>query len=595
MKTLRLSTILIGALVCGGVSTALAQSGAIQPAPGAGNDFQFAILADPQVSAEDNKGRVSVNAQETTALIAAELNGMKRGPAFVFWAGDLVNVFEPKSVANFKRLCGLFQMPHVLMHGNHDTLPPYDGYRQLQKEIGGVESPYYSFDVGKWHFIVTPCNLQGNSKAEVQAEKAMLTWLEADLEANKQKLTVFFNHLHFMPQGLSQTEFYMQPLALRKTMLDLMTRHGNVKYYFNGHVHNGIQTAEKVAWEYKGIKFFTVPTIIQPRPYGEEYPQFKMGIARGGYYLLVDVNGDKLTLRGRLAGVAGEHVFPLTAFKQFEDEEYPLWFHRLVDLPARKEFQNGNFRSGFEHWSLPDRYKRDARPFFIAKTDDKGALFAVETPVESAWSSDEYQQASQIVSIPPGESPIVEGRYFLPAVPQAGGGYIMAILMNDAELKGMMMFRWSKLESACNYLPRSIGYQVTGHQTSWMYFQQLGRKKQGMFWRLPDSAKVWHSFCFNLVKLYDSTHEEGAFARLGVTKIQFAFGVWNQNNLPGMRSEARFADIALHFDQKESALDNEPLPANDSVFNCEFGQEVEDQQIKKTSGRGGLPAEKTAE
>ena len=324
MKTLRLSTILIGALVCGGVSTALAQSGAIQPAPGAGNDFQFAILADPQVSAEDNKGRVSVNAQETTALIAAELNGMKRGPAFVFWAGDLVNVFEPKSVANFKRLCGLFKMPHVLMHGNHDTLPPYDGYRQLQKEIGGVESPYYSFDVGMWHFIVTPCNLQENSKAEVQAEKAMLTWLEADLEANKQKPTIFFNHLHFMPQGLSQTEFYMQPLALRKKMLDLMARFGNVKYYFNGHVHNGIQTAEKVAWEYKGIKFFTVPTIIQPRPYGEEYPQFQAGIEHGGYYLLVDVNGDKLTLRGRLAGVAGEHVFPLTAFKPFKDEEYPL-------------------------------------------------------------------------------------------------------------------------------------------------------------------------------------------------------------------------------------------------------------------------------
>ena len=597
MKTRKFSTILIAALAfgSGGVYTALAQSGAIRPAPRAGNAFQFAILADPQVSAEENKGKVSVNAQETTALIASELNAMKRGPAFVFWAGDLVNVFEPKSVANFKRLCGLFQMPHVLMHGNHDTLPPYVGYRQLQKEISGVESPYYSFDVGKWHFIVTPCNMQGNSKAEVSEEAAMLAWLEADLEANKLKPTAFFNHLHFMPQGLSQTEWYNQPLALRKKMLELMTRHGNVKYYFNGHVHNGLQTAEKVAWEYKGIKFFTVPTVIQPRPYGEEFPQFKAGIERGGYYLLVDVDGDKMTLRGRLAGVAAEHVFPASAFKQFKDEEYPLWFNRLVDLPAQKELRNGNFQSGFQHWSLPERYNRESSPFFIAKTDDKGALFAVETPVESIWSSDEYEQASQIVAIESGKSPTVDGRYFLPVVPKAGGGYVLAMLMSETELKGVMMFRWSNLECACNYLPRGLGYQVTGHQTSWMYLQQLGKRKQGMFWKLPDAPNIWHAFRLNLGKLYDSTHEEGAFARLGVTKMQLAVGVWNQNNLPNMRSEARFADLALNFNGGESTIDNAPLPVDDTVFRCEFGQDVDDQQIKNKSKRGGAPAEKAAD
>ena len=582
MKTLNLPTILIASLAFwgGNAFTAFAQTGAINPAPSAGNNFQFAILADPQVGPEDNKGKVCVNAQETTEQIAKELNAMKHGPAFVLWAGDLVNVFEPKSVTNFKRLCGLFQMPQVLMHGNHDTLPPYDGYKQLQKEISGVESPCYSFDVSKWHFIVTPCNLQGNSKAEISEEKAMLKWLEADLEVNKEKPALFFNHLHFMPQGLTQTEWYHHPIELRKKMLDLLTRHGNVKYYFNGHVHNGIQTAEKVAWEYKGIKFFTVPTIIQPRPYGEEFPEFKDGIEKGGYYLLVDVNGDNLTLRGRLAGAAGEHVFPLSAFKQFKDEEYPLWFHRLVDLPAQKELLNGDFHSGFEHWSLPERYNRESSPFFIAKTDAQGAQFAVETPAESIWSDDEYEQASQIVEVAAKKSPTISGRYFLAAAPKAGGGYIMATLMNDTELKGLMMFRWSNQECASHYLPRSIGYQITGHQTTWMYFQNLGKKKQGMFWKLPDTANVWHSFSFNLGQLYDSTHAEGAFARLGVTKMQIAFGVWNQNNLPGLRSEARFADISLNFTGGDSLLDHAALPVDESVFRCEFGQDVADKELK---------------
>jgi len=582
MKPLSLSSFLIAtlALSLGIPSRGLAQSGAIQPAPGAGEKFRFAIVADPQVSARNNPGKVSINAQETAGQAADELNAMQPRPAFVLWAGDLVNVFEPNSVANFKRLAGLFAMPNILMNGNHDTLPPYDGYRELQKEISGVESPYYSFDVGKWHFIITPCNLQGNSKAEISAEAAMLAWMEADLEANKSKPTAFFNHLHFMPQGLTQTEWYNQPLELRKKILDLLTRHGNVKYYFNGHVHNGIKTAEKVAWEYKGIKFFTVPTIIQPRPYGEEYPKFQKGIERGGYYLLVDADGDKLTLRGRLAGVPGEHVFPSTVFKPFKDEEYPLWFRRLVDLPAQKEFQNGDFQAGFEHWSLPERYVRDGSPFFIAKTDDKGAQFAVETPVESIWSSDEYHQASQIVEIAPGKSPTISGRYFLPSAPKAGGGYIMAVLIGDSGLKGLMMFRWSNMESDSDYLPRSIGYQVTGHQASWLYLQELGKKKRGMFWKLPDSAKVWHPFIFNLGKLYDQTHAEGAFAKLGVTKMQFAVGVWNQNNLPGMRSEARFGKLALNYDGGESLLDNAPLPMGDDVFTCEFGQKVADQEIK---------------
>ncbi|MEI6239213.1 MAG: metallophosphoesterase [Planctomycetia bacterium] len=580
MNRLSASLIAVVALSVGGTTNAIAQSGAVNPAPDAGVHFRFVILADPQLGAQNNTAPVSKNAQETTALAASELNAMNPRPVFAFWAGDLVNVFEPRSVANFKRLTELFEMPNLLMHGNHDTVPPYDGYLELQKEISGVESPFYSFDVGSWHFVVTPCNLMGTTKAAVAAEEAMLKWLEADLEATKKKPTVFFNHLHFMPQGLTQTEWYMHPLELRKKMLDLMCRHGNVKYYFNGHVHNGIKTAEKVAWEYRGIKFFTVPTLIQPRPYGEEYPQFKTGIERGGYYLVVDVDDDTLTLRGRLAGSAEEYVFPASAFKPFREQEHPLWFQRLVDLSASDRLHNGDFQSGFAQWSLPNRYKRDENPFFLATTDAEGVRLAVETPAESIWANDEYQQVSQIVKIAPGESPVISGRYLLPSVPEAGGGYISALLMSDTEFKGLMMFRWSSTESQSDYLPRSFGYQVRGRQTSPLYFQDLAKTKKGMFLKLPDSPQVWHSFNFNLGRLYDKAHNDGAFARLGVTKMHFAVGVWNQNNLAGMRSEARFADLGLKSDGSDSLLDNAPVVVDESVFSCQFGQMVTEKNHK---------------
>lgn len=559
----------------------MAQSGAISPAPERGERFRFAMLADPQVSAEINRGAVCVNAQETTAQIADELNAAAQRLAFVVWLGDLVNVFEPQSVSNFRRLAKRFQMPNILLHGNHDTLPPYTDYLHLQKELTGVASPFYSFDAGRWHFILTPCNLEGNSPAQKTAEKDLLEWLEKDLASNKDRPTVVFNHLHFMPQGLSQTEFYQHPLALRKHMLELMARHGNVKYYFNGHVHNGLQTAEKTAWEYKGIRFFSVPTVIQPRPYGEEYSAFKSGVERGGYYVLVDVDGDRLTLRGRLAGTDQEYVFPESMFKPFDEQKNPLWFHRLPELPAKPALENGGFSRGFSGWLLPDRYDREDDPFFVAATDKQGATFRVKTPADSIWSDDEYLQASQIVALAPGQAPVLGGRYLLPEMPKAGGGYVTALLMNDTELKALLMFRWSAEEARCNYLPRSIGYQLNGRPMSWMFLQELGRKKQGMFWKLPAATNQWHAFTFNMQELYDATHAAGDFARLGATKVQVAVGVWNQNNLPGLSSEARFAELTLTSEGGTSKVDAQPLPAGPLVFKCEFGQRVADSVSKK--------------
>lgn len=570
-----------GCIVMVGVATTgMAQSNAINPAPQAADKFRFVILADPQVSARNNTGKVSVNAQETTAQAAGEVNQMSPKPAFVLWLGDLVNVFEPNSIANFKRLCRLFNGPNVVMHGNHEPLPPYEGYRQLQQELSGVSSPFYSFNAGKWHFIITPCNLQGNSPAEIRMEKEMLTWLEADLSANQHRPTVFFNHLHFMPQGLSQTEFYQQPLPLRRKMLELMCRYGNVKYYFNGHVHNGIQTSAKTAWQYRGIRFFSVPTIIQPRPYGEEYPAYRAGVDRGGYYLVVDVEGDRLSLRGRLSGVEQEYVFPESIFKPFNDQDYPLWFSTLPQLPAREKLENGDFSRGLGGWRLPERYQRDADPFFIARAERDGVRLAVKTPVDSIWADDEYMQLAQIVALPKRAAPVLSGRYQLMAKPLAGGGYLMATLMGADQVKGLMFFRWSQQEEMSNYLPRCTGYQQSGHQVSWEYFQELGKKKQAMFWSLPDSTGTWHQFHLNLKELYDKSHEPGAFDALGITRLEVAIGVWNQNNVPAMSSEARFANLALNFDSTATTVDQAPLASDASVFTCRFGQGVTDQLRK---------------
>ena len=545
-----------------------------------GSKFRFAIIADPQVNAQNNRAEVGYNAMIETERAAAEINAMNPRPDFIVHLGDLVNVFNHDSELNFRRLAGLFRSPNVLVHGNHDSHAPYSPFIHMQRDLTGIEMPYSSFDVGQWHFIITPCNLDGHSPEDVKMEVLLLDWLERDLEENKNKPVIFFNHLHFMPQGLSQTEFYHFPLPLRKKLLELITRYGNVKYYFNGHVHNGIQTAEKVAWDYKGTTFFTSPTIIQPRPYGEEFELFADGMQRGGHYLIVDVDGDDVIIRGRLSGVRDEYVFP-EKFKPFSDEEYPRWFRLLGELPAAAALENGDFKNGLSGWLLPERYQHSTDPFFIAEAREyagrNAAHFMIKSPVESVWCVDEYHEISQTLSVDPAQPLMLSGDYLIPAEYEAGGGYIAAFLMNGETFKGMMMFRWGKRERDSNYLPRCYGYMINGRQQSWLYFQNLGRDKLGMFWKLPDRLNEWHSLTADISALYDEGHGAGEYRKLGVNKVVFAAGIWNYTRQFGTKTEGCFSNLILKNGTCESKINGAVLAVTPETFTCEFGQALADE------------------
>lgn len=98
-----------------------------------------------------------------------------------------------------------------------------------------------------------------------------------------------------------------------------------------------------------------------------------------------------------------------------------------------------------------------------------------------------------------------------------------------------------------------------------------------MYWKLPDATNQWHDFTFNVQELYDATHKKGGFAGLGATKMQVAVGVWNQNNLAGHSSEARFAALTLSQAGGASKVDGQLLPVDDSVFTCSFGQSKDDK------------------
>jgi len=545
-----------------------------------GDAYSFVICADPQLGHADDQGRVASNARKTLIQSIEEINAMTLQPAFVVFLGDLCNVFDEASVDNFETCAAALKTECVLVHGNHDTRPPYEAFRALQERLNGIEDVFYSFDASPWHYVVIPCNLPGQHTPEIEAEKAMLEWLAADLEANRHRPTAIFSHLHLMPQGLSQTEWYTFPLALREKLMALFTKYGNVKYYFNGHVHNGIKNATKLAWEDQGIRFFTVPTIIQSRPFGDgEFAGFEQGLERGGYYLVVDVEGDTMTLKGRLAGVDKEHTFPEACFRPFDDTIEPRWRQRTVAFPASDALVNGGFDKGLDGWFATYRYKSDEDPGYVWETRSDAsapgnAALRIQTREKGQdWANDEYTEVYRVVAAPEDGTPVLNARYRVDPY-QSGGGYIRLHAMNNEEFLFLMMFRWGEDEQESDYLPRSIGYSIFGEQQSWAFLQQLGEKKQGMFWNVADTPGEWHALDIDIASLYDRAQgAPGAFEALGVNKYLIALGTWS-NKHPGSHSAASFDDIVF------TGVANPPASANNaralqcgaSIFENGFGQ-----------------------
>jgi len=372
-----------------------------------------------------------------------------------------------------------------------------------------------------------------------------------------------------LPQGLTQLEWYTFPLDLRLKLMDLLTKYGNVKFYFNGHVHNGIQTSVKTSWHYKGIDFITAPTIIAPRNFGEEFDPYQRGTTEGGYYLVVDVDGKNLTIRGRLVGQEREFRYP-RHLRLFHEDLEPRWFHRTTELPSNAKLLNGDFGHGLHGWKPCYRYVSDNDPGFVWKACKKGKQHAAYVFTRSKeplfWANDEMMELYQTVAVPVGGSPVLRAEYLIEEKPVDGGGYIRLNAMSNNEFKFMMVFKWGENERKADILVRGFGYALTGTAQGWTFLQDLGRNRQGFFWNVPSEPGTWHSLTADIGVLHDAAlGSPGAFAQLGITKLFLAMGTW-VNRSQGAASGAYFANFSLAANpQLNSSIDGNAFPINEDV------------------------------
>jgi len=570
-------------------NAALSNSGLFPALENVAGRFSFAVFSDPQVGHIDSTSRVYRNARRTQILAIKEINAMKPMPVFALFLGDIVNVPDRASFDNFVDCVKEAKMQKIWVHGNHDTRPPYTLYREYQKTDTGHEEVFFSWDVGNWHMVALPCNLDGGLQVEKDTEAAMLSWLEKDLEANKDRPTMVFEHLHLVPVGLSQLEWYTFRLELRMRLLDILAKYGNVKWYFNGHVHNGMKAAVKMAKCYKGINFITCPTIIEGRNFGEEFEKYEHALATGGYYLIVDVDGEDVTLKGRVVDVPEVHIFPKD-FPEFTEEDEPRWFKRVVDFEPVDKVVNGGFENGFDGWHRALRYISDEHPAFdwvidrrYKRSGDQSMFILSRAKGREFWARDDNTPVYQVVKAPKGPRPIFKASYYLEKRPANAGAYVRISGISGKEFKFLMLFKWGQNENRADFLPRCMGYEIYGIQQSWAFLSELGCMRQAFFWDVLDDPGKWHDLTVDIADMYDRCYGElGAFEKLGITKYHISLGTWT-NPQAGSESGAYFDNVDLTAAQERitSKVGNRILPVNEHVFITRFGQDLKDDVDRK--------------
>ena len=543
-----------------------------------GEDFTFALIADPQVHVKKAKNPVFITSQRKLTQIVREVNQFNPQVSFALFDGDMVHGAIPEQVDNFLERMKPLNAPSIMVHGNHDGHYPYTEFQRMQRAGNGGKEVQFSFDCGRWHFVTFPCNLGTTEYNEAQ----ILRWLDADLQANRDKPTIVFEHYHLLPQGLTALAWYTYDKTFRRQLIDQLAKYGNVRYVICGHVHNGIQTSIKTAWTYKGMNFITAPTCTASRSFGEEFPQFQAGLPQseqdlgGGYYLLLDIKGENAQIRGRLAGSNAEFLYP-NQFTEYADQE-PFWFKEVADHPTTPTLVNPSFDEGLKGWMQPYRYVTDTDPGFVTQaiaqpaydSGQSARLFCREKG--QIWARDELTELYQIVELPASGSPLLSARYYPEPNLLQGGGYIRICAYRDRQPGLFMMFDWSdghkqESSSVTNY----ISYMAWGNnQKKGRLLNKLIKRKQVQRFDLPGAPGQWHQLQVALDTLYDTiVQQPGAFAALKLDRVLIAVGVWSLPD-PGAQSGACFD--ALSFEAQSTpppalVIDQQAIaPIDERVF-----------------------------
>jgi len=393
-----------------------------------GDRFRFTAMADPQGGDPYAHESIPTRMRIHNAFIDESVrvaNELDPAPAFNIVIGDIVD--GQGHHADFRAMNDALEKvkaPTLYEIGNHETkyrsefgpgynMSAFQNYFTAQKEFNGMEKLLYSFNLGQWHFVVWPDPLRSNFW---ETHPHYFAWLEEDLEKHKDRPTMLFQHVPVHPIGILPLINYAESVDVKRTLLDILAAHGNVKYVLSGHVHIPMIASVKTSVTYKGIQLINLPAAgYRPRAFGEE--DFNGGPSQG--VAIIDIDGKDATVRFKT--VTNEQ-FTYPEAKPFDEQAYPLWLSHKWELAKHSALKNGDFSSGLDHWHRRYVYSEDTDPSNICevRTEDPGgaSLYLFNrSRGYSAPGQDRLPQSinriCQVVQQEPGTVPLVQLSYRL--------------------------------------------------------------------------------------------------------------------------------------------------------------------------------------
>lgn len=244
-------------------------------APGA---VSFAVIADVQYADQDDSGRRHYRASlEKLQQCVADLNSQPL--AFTIQLGDIVD----RGSGNLDRVLAAFgqlKMPAYHVLGNHDLTVG----REAALSKLGLSSPYYSFTIAKWRFVVLDCSdvsVEGGWPENSERYQQAREWLER-LKREGRPYAETWNggigeeQLHWLKQQLADAATagqrvivfgHMPILAAASADWALLYNHdqvrqlveasGNVVAYICGHEHAGGYAEEH------GVHYLTIQGMVE--------------------------------------------------------------------------------------------------------------------------------------------------------------------------------------------------------------------------------------------------------------------------------------------------------------------------------------------
>lgn len=496
-------------------------------------NLRFAILADPQGGDPRYGGREDTTRVQIHNAFIAESVALVREldppPAFALVLGDFTD--HQGEEAHFRAMEALFEpldCPVLLAIGNHESAyrstfgPGYDfrafaNFFASQHRLNGTDKLLYAFDLGDWHFVVWPDPLRQDFWA---THPHYFDWLAQDLDRNRDRPVLFFQHVPSHPIGIDPLLSYVETVAVRRTLVDILSRHGNVRYVFSGHVHMPVKASVKTAVTLRGMPMLNLPAAgYRPRAFGE--PDYFGGPEQG--ICVVDLAGDRIQVQAQTVS-RHRFIYPDT-FPTFDEARYPLWLGQPWELPAQPGLRNGDFREGLAHWHARYIYPETEAPSHLSEVRraEDGTLLLYQQSRCRAYPApgqDRMPQTlnriCQAVVISAGQLPGLQLRYRIDPhsrVPES---------LNSPYL-WLAWYRGSESLAHQAYAPGRMFFNLTG---------QFGQKRDAPIrhFDLPAEMGRWHSVQLDPEADYAATHAGESLARLAPDRLVIHLGTWTIND-----------------------------------------------------------------